>query len=127
VAIAREFRFDGLRAAGQQSRGMDVVAGHGLAHFLENRCGRLEVEGFAEAEALELVREDAQQVKVAARAHDFGGLMQQLDFAGGVGDAAVFFVSRSGGEDHVGKLRGLGHEHFVNDEEAELAASGAGF
>ena len=42
-----------------------------------------------------------------------------LDFAGGIGERAVFFVSGGGGQDDVGALRGFGEEHVVNDEQFE--------
>jgi hypothetical protein len=38
---------------------------------------------------LQLMRKNAQQIKVAARAHNFRGFAQQLDFAGCIRDRAV--------------------------------------
>src|SRR6516225_9721691 len=72
------------------------------------------------------MRENAEQVEIAARAHDFSGFVEQLDFASGVGDAAVFFVGRGSREYDIGESRGFGEEQFVDDQEAEVAASCAG-
>ncbi len=81
----------------------------------------------AESGAFKLVRQDAQQVEVAARSHHLGGLMQQLNFAGRICDAAVLFVGRSGRKDNVGHLRGFRQKQLVNDQQPQVSATRAGF
>ena len=80
------------------------------------------MKSFAEAQLLKLVRQNAEQIEVAARAHHFCRFVQQLDFAGRVRNAAVFFVSGGSGENDVGQLRGLRQEHFMDDQQLQLAA-----
>ena len=46
---------------------------------------------------------------------------QALDFAGGIGDGAVFFIGGGGGEYYVGEFRGFRHEHFVDAKKFEFA------
>src|SRR5208337_655 len=110
MGIPGEVDLRGLGAAGQQTRRMHIVARHGLADLLEDRGRRLVMESLAQADLLELVRKNAQKVEVRARAHHFSSLMEQLDFAGRVRDAAVLFVGGSRRENDVGLLSGLCEE-----------------
>src|ERR1700747_1363079 len=71
VLANREARFFGF--AGKQNVQFDVVAWHGLTNFFENGRGILVVKRFAEALPFQLMRQDAQKVEVAARAHNLGG------------------------------------------------------
>ena len=80
------------------------------------------MERFAESQFLELMRKNAHQVKVAARAHHFGALAHQLNFAGSVRDRAVFFVGGSRRKNNVRRFRGFRQEHFLYDEQIEFPA-----
>src|SRR5262249_17353242 len=91
-----------FRKACEEAGDFDVVARDGFTNFLEDMRGVFVMERFAEALFFELMRKDAEQVEVTARAHDFGGFVQRLYFATGVGDGAVFFVCGCGWEDDVG-------------------------
>ena len=71
------------------------------------------------------MRQNPQQIEVASRAHHFRGFVQKLNFAGSVGDAALFFVSRCRRENDVREFRRLRQKHFVNDQQFELAAPGS--
>jgi len=53
---------------------------HRFANFFEYRRGRFEMKCLAEPGAFKLVRQDAQQVEVAARFPSLRRLMQQLEF-----------------------------------------------
>ena len=72
---------------------------------------------FAKPEFLELVRQDAQQIEIGARTHHFRGFVQQLNFAGGVGNRAVLFVGRGCGENDVRLVGGFRQKHFVHDQQ----------
>ena len=81
------------------------------------------MECFADTLLFELVRKNAEQVEIAARAHDFGGFVQRLNLAAGIGNGAIFFVRRGGGENDVGLLSRFRHKHFVDDDEFGFAAA----
>ena len=125
-AVAGKLRVCGFRATGKQTRQRHIVGTHGLANFCEHLARRLVVERLAKSLPFELMRKDAQQVKIAPRAHHFRGFAQNLNFAGGVCDRAVFFVSRRGGKNDIGCLGGFRQKHFLHNEQIELAAPIAG-
>ncbi len=72
----------------------------------------------------ELVRQDAQQIEIAARALRVDGALRHLHFAGRVGQRAVFFVSGCRGQNHVRALRRFGQEHILHDEQFEAGKCG---
>src|SRR5258708_17659927 len=125
VAVSRGLDARGVGVAGEQADGRHIVAGNGFANLLEDGGGSFVMKGFAETGALELMRKNAQEIEIGARAHDFRAFAEELNFAGGIGDGAVFLVSGGGGENDVSDLGGVGHEHVVADGEFDLAASRA--
>src|SRR6516225_10448015 len=94
VAIPSNQEICGFGASGQKPGELHVIRRHHLANLLEYFCWILEMEGLAQAEFFELVRQDPQKVKVRPGAHHFRGLVQQLDLPGGVGHATVLFIRR---------------------------------
>ena len=109
------------RAAAEQAGNRQVVARDVLANFVESSFGSAQPDGRADSQHAELVRKNADQIEIAARALRVNRAMGHLHFAGGVGERAVFFVGRRRGEDDVGALRGFGQEHFVDYEQLEAA------
>ncbi len=101
-----------------------IVARHVLADFVERRFRRAQLDRRAEPEHAQLVRKNADQVEIAARALRIDRAMGQLHFAGGIGQRAVFFVSGGGGQHHVGALRGFGEEHVLHDQQFEAGRAG---
>src|ERR1700691_74953 len=73
------------------------------------------------AELRKLIRNNSQQVEVAARALRIDGPVRELHLTGSAGHRAVFFVGRNGREHNVGKLRSVSKEEVVNDEQFESA------
>ena len=69
------------------------------------------------------MRQNAQQIEIGAWTHDLGSFVEQLNFSGSVGDRAVFFVGRGGGENNIGLLGGFRHEEFVDDEQFRFSTS----
>ena len=63
----------------------------------------------------------SKSVRTPARS---SGLFDLLEVAVGVGDGAGLLVEVGGGEDDVGKLRGLGEEHVLNDNEGIAEGGG---
>ncbi len=90
-----------------------------LANFVKRRFGRAQAIGEPSPSIAELVRKNAKQVEIAARALRIDGAVRHLHFAGRVGQRAVFFVSGGGGQHDVGALRRFGQEHIVHDEQIE--------
>jgi len=60
MTIFAEVQVCRFGATGEQFRGMEIITRDGLSYFVQNDEGILEMESLAEAEALELVRQDAQ-------------------------------------------------------------------
>src|SRR6266566_2478802 len=123
MAVVRRAHPREFRASSEQAGLGDVVAGNGLPNLLKDVCGRPVVERLARTELFQLMREDAQQIEIRARAHHFRGFTQKLDFARSVRDRAVFFIRGSGGEDDIRLLRGLRQEKLVSDKQLQLAAT----
>src|SRR6266849_2306710 len=71
------------------------------------------------------MRQNAQEIEIAAWSHDFRGFVEKLNFAGSIGDAAVFLVSRNRRENDIRLLRGFGQKHFMNDQQRKLSAAEA--
>ena len=65
------------------------------------------------------MRQDANQIEIAAWALRIDRTVRHLHFAGRVGERAIFFVGGCRGQDNVGALRGFGQEHFVDHEQFE--------
>src|SRR6516165_4808730 len=102
---------------------MDIVNPPPVADLPQKRPGGLGKECLADAQLLELVRHDAQQVEVRARAHHLASLAKQLDLSRGVRYAALLLVCGRGGKDDVSLQSRLGKKHLVDDEQLELAAA----
>ncbi len=79
MAVVRRAHPGELCASSEQAGLRNVVAGNGLPDFLKHVCGRSIVERLARTELFELMREDAQQIEIRARAHHFRGFAQKLD------------------------------------------------
>ncbi len=108
-----------FRTAREQSGIRKIVTGYVLPDFVEGCFGRAQADGHAQPQRAELVRKDADQIEIAPRTLRIDGTVSHLDFAGSVGESAIFFVSGGGGKNHVRALGGLGEEHVVHDEQIE--------
>src|SRR5712691_8192863 len=107
MTVPGDMHVRGFGASGEQGSDLHVIAWDRFANFLEDGRGTLVVESLAQASALELMRHNA----------------EKLNFAGGIRHRAVFFVSGGGGEDDVSDFGCVGQEHFLHDEEFQLAAA----
>ena len=122
VAVgSRPATCDRLGGPGEQAGPRDVVPGNVPANFVERRFRRAQADGLAQAVLRQLVRQDAQNVEVRARPHAVAALAHELNFAGGVGHGAVFFVGRKRRQNDIGQLRGFGKEQVLHDEQIEFA------
>src|SRR5207237_6020987 len=68
VTIFLDGDLRGFGGAGKQAGEVDVIAGNGFANFFVDAGSVLVMERFADALLFELVRKDAKEVEVSARA-----------------------------------------------------------